>query len=107
MFCFVYLVFNSGRSTVFRGRMRKVWQAWNVALRFSRYAHPVLSFYGFQLLYGVAQGGARHLEDVLAEEVAQQVGRHALAHLAQHPSHGFVHEVVGVLKVALGIAQAP
>ena len=87
--------------------MRMVWQAWNVALRFSRYAHPVLSFYGFQLLYGVAQGGARHLVDVLAEEAAQQVGRHALAHLSQHPSHGFVHEVVGVLKVALGIAQAP
>jgi hypothetical protein len=60
-----------------------------------------------EFLDGVAEGGARHVVGVLAEEFSQQVFANALAHLAEHPAYGFMHKVVGVMQMDLGIAQAP
>ena len=44
---------------------------------------------------------------VLAQEVAQQFHADPLAHLAQHPADGFVHQVVRVMQVHFGVAQTP
>ena len=44
---------------------------------------------------------------MLTEELAQQIHRHTLAHFAQHPPHGFMHQVVRVVQVHLSITQAP
>ena len=44
---------------------------------------------------------------MLAEKVAEEIHRDALAHLAKHPADGLVHEVVGMVEMNLGIAQAP
>ena len=59
------------------------------------------------LLDGIAEGGTRHLVDVLAEEIAQQIHAAAFTHLAKHPTYGLMHQVVGMVKVPLGIAQTP
>jgi hypothetical protein len=44
---------------------------------------------------------------MLAEEVAEEIHGDALAHLAEHPADGLVHEVVGMVEMDLGIAEAP
>ena len=44
---------------------------------------------------------------VLTEEVAEELHRYALAYLEKHPAYGLMHQVVGVVKMYLGIAQAP
>ena len=44
---------------------------------------------------------------MLTEEVAQQVHGDSLAHLAQHPAYGLVHQVVRMVQMDLGIAQSP
>ena len=42
------------------------------------------------------------------KEIAKEVdGRGRIAHLAEHPARGFVHQVVGMVEVNLGIAEAP
>ena len=69
--------------------------------------HPVLTFWFGHLFDGVAEGRARHLVGMLAEEVAQEVHPYPFAHLAQHPADCLVHEVVGMMEMNLGIAQAP
>ena len=69
--------------------------------------HPILALRLRHFLDGIAESRARHLMGMLTEEVAKQIHRDALTHLAQHPAHSLVHEVVGMMKVELGIAQAP
>ena len=69
--------------------------------------HPLLPFVGGEVLDGVAEGGARHVVGVATEEVAEEVDADALAHFAQHPPDGFVHEVVGMVEVDFGVTQAP
>jgi hypothetical protein len=44
---------------------------------------------------------------MLLQKVAQKVHTDALAHLAEHPSDGLVHEVVRVVEVHLGITETP
>lgn len=44
---------------------------------------------------------------MLAEKVAEEAHVVAFAHFSQHPTYGFVHEVVGVVQVYFGIAEAP
>ena len=68
---------------------------------------PVLAFWFRHLFDGVAEGGARHLVGMLVEEVAKEVHPYPFTHLAQHPAHRLVHEVVGMMEVDLSIAQAP
>ena len=69
--------------------------------------HPSFTLRFRHLLDGIAEGGARHLLGVLAKEIAQQVHAASLAHLAQHPARGLLHQVVRVVQVFLSIAQAP
>ena len=69
--------------------------------------HPVLAFWFGHLFDGVAEGRARHLVGMLAEEVAQEVHPYPFTHLAQHPAHCLVHEVMGMMEVDLRIAQTP
>ena len=69
--------------------------------------HPQPPFFLVHLFDGVSQGGAVHLVDVLVEKISKEVHADALAHLAEHPSHRLVHQVVGMVEVFLGIMQAP
>ena len=66
--------------------------------------HPVAALVVWHFLYGVAQGGARHGGHVLAEEVAEEVDADVFTHLAEHPAHGLMHEIVLMVQVFLGIA---
>ena len=43
---------------------------------------------------------------VLVEELAKHI-RIALAHLSQHPTNGFVHQVVRMMQVFLRITPTP
>ena len=70
-------------------------------------SHPHLPFPFRHLFDGIAEHGARHLMSMLMEEIAKQVHRDALAHLAEHPTYGLVHQIVGMVKVDLGISQTP
>ena len=69
--------------------------------------HPVAALVVWHFLYGVAQGGAGHGGCMLAEEVAEEVHADALAHLAEHPAYGLVHEIMRVVQVNLCIAKTP
>ena len=74
--------------------------------------HPFLALLFRHLFDGVTEHGAGHCVGMLAEEVAQEVHasldlRSRLAHLAEHPTYGLMHEVVGVVQVDFGITQAP
>ena len=69
--------------------------------------HPVLPFLFRHLFDGVTEGGARHVVGMLAEEVAEEVHRDALAQLAEHPADSLVHEIVGMVEMDLGIAETP
>ena len=44
---------------------------------------------------------------MLTEEITKEIYRDALAHLAEHPTYGFVHQIVRVMQMDFGIAQAP
>ena len=44
---------------------------------------------------------------MLAEKIAEEIHGDARAHFAEHPTNGFMHEVVRVMQVCLGIAKAP
>jgi len=48
-----------------------------------------------------------YLVDMKVKEVAQQVHATAFAHLAQHPAHRLVHQVVRVVQMHPSIEQAP
>ena len=69
--------------------------------------HPVMPFIVAHLFDGVAEGCAGHLVGVLVEEIAEEIHGDTLAHFAEHPAYGFVHEVVGMVEVLLSIAKAP
>ena len=69
--------------------------------------HPLFPLLLGHLLDGVAEHGAGHLVGMLAEELAKEVHGYSFAHLAKHPSDGFVHEVVRMVEVDLGIAETP
>ncbi len=54
--------------------------------------------------YGVSQGGAGHAEVVLLQKACH--GRFVFfAHFAQHPSYGFVYQVVSVAQMSLCDAE--
>ena len=42
-----------------------------------------------------------------AEEITEKFDIDTFADLAQHPSHGLVHQVMGMMQVYLRIPQAP
>ena len=67
----------------------------------------MLAFLVSHVLYSIAQGGSGHLMGMLLEELTEQVHAASFAHLAKHPSHGFVHQVMRVVQMPFGIAQAP
>ena len=69
--------------------------------------HPVFSFFLRHLLNGIAEGGARHFMGMLAKKFTQEVHADVLTHLAKHPANSLVHQVVRVMQVDFGIAQAP
>ena len=69
--------------------------------------HPLLALRLRHLLDGIAEHGTGHLVGMLAKELTEEVHGNALTHLSQHPTHGLVHEVVGVVQVDLCIAEAP
>ena len=69
--------------------------------------HPEPAFFIGHLLDGVAEGGSGHCLDVLAEKGTKEVHGDALTHLAKHPTHGLVHQIMWVMQVHLRIAQAP
>ena len=53
-------------------------------------------------------GGFFSLEDpMLVQKFTEQIHRNALANLSQHPSYGFVHQVVRMPEVHFCIAQTP
>ena len=70
-------------------------------------AHPLLTFFLGHLFDGIAEHGAGHLMGMLAEELTEEVHGHALTHLAEHPADGFVHQVMRMMEMDLGIAEAP
>lgn len=57
-------------------------------------AHPVLPLLLGHFLDGVTQSRAWHFVGMLLKEVTKKVHRNALAHLAEHPAHRFVHKVM-------------
>ena len=44
---------------------------------------------------------------MLTKEIAQEIHRHPLAHFPKHPADGLMHQVVRMVEMDLGIAQAP
>ena len=56
-------------------------------------------------LYGIAERGAVHLMGMVVE-IAFKSGHVAFAHLAQHPPHGLVYQVVGMMHKYCGEMQA-
>ena len=61
----------------------------------------------WHLLDGIAKHGARHLVGMLAEEVTEEIHGATFTHFAEHPTDGFVHEIVGMMEMDFGIAQTP
>ena len=53
------------------------------------------------MFYGISQSGTRHTECVLFEETRQSLPV-AFADFAQHPSDGFVYQIVRMRKEFLG-----
>ena len=69
--------------------------------------HPLFALRLRHLLNGVAEHGTRHLVSMLVEKVTEQIHGDALTQLAQHPPHSFVHQIMRMMQMDFGIAQAP
>ena len=67
--------------------------------------HPILALVFVHTFDGVAEGGAGHGGGVFGKEGAEDVHAAALAHLAEEPTDGLVHEVVRVVEMVLGVAE--
>ena len=69
------------------------------------FLHPILALVFVHTFDGVAEGGAGHGGGVFGKEGAEFVHAAALAHLAEEPADGLVHEVVRMVEMVLGVAD--